>query len=211
MAWAPDYCTAAELKTHLRIADTDDDTPLGIAITAASRAVDRATSRQFGSTSSQSRYYVHDGAVYGRTKRPLIAIDDVQTTSGLTVVVDNDNDATYELTLTNDDDFDLWPFNAALNGVPWTHLILREGSSVLAAFPIYERSIKVTASFGWTAVPASVKQATLIQAARFFQRRESPYGVAGSPDLGSEMRLLDRLDPDVATLLRSLQRRWGAV
>jgi hypothetical protein len=62
--------------------------------------------------------------------------------------------------------------------------------------------VKVTALWGWTAVPVAVKQATLLQASRFFSRRHSPYGVAGSPELGSEIRLLARVDPDVGVSLR---------
>ena len=57
MAWQPDYVTTDELKTHLRIdlADTTDDDAIGIAITAASRAIDRSCGRQFGV------YAAHDG------------------------------------------------------------------------------------------------------------------------------------------------------
>jgi len=50
-------------------------------------------------------------------------------------------------------------------------------------------------------VPTTVKQATLLQASRVFARREAPFGVAGSPDMGSELRLLEKVDPDVAVML----------
>ena len=40
-------------------------------------------------------------------------------------------------------------------------------------------------------------------------RKGSPYGIAGSPDLGSELRLLAKLDADVAVLLRSFVRMWA--
>jgi len=42
MAWAPDYITSAQLKAYLRIDDTVDDAQIALAVTAASRAVDRA-------------------------------------------------------------------------------------------------------------------------------------------------------------------------
>lgn len=59
-------------------------------------------------------------------------------------------------------------------------------------------------------MPAVVSSACLIQAARFFVRRDSSYGIAGSPELGNELRLLARLDPDVALLLTSVKRWWAA-
>jgi hypothetical protein len=64
----------------------------------------------------------------------------------------------------------------------------------------------VTAVWGWTAVPTSVKQATLLQASRFHKRRHAPFGVAGSPEMGSEIRLLSRVDPDVSVALRDFNR-----
>lgn len=61
------------------------------------------------------------------------------------------------------------------------------------------------ASFGLVDVPAVVRQACLIQASRLFARKNSPYGIAGSPEAGSEMRLLDRIDPDVSALLSGVR------
>jgi hypothetical protein len=50
--------------------------------------------------------------------------------------------------------------------------------------------------------------ATLIQAARLFTRRQSPFGIAGSPDLGT-VRLSAKLDADVETLLRPFKKNNG--
>lgn len=205
MAWGGDYCSVAELKTHLRIADSADDTPLGICVTAASRAIDKACNRQFGSA-SQTRYYRWAGEVV--EGRPAIAIDDLMTTAALTVKLDQGYDGTYEQTLTYQTDFDLWPFNAAADGIPWTHVVFRPDAAVLPAG--FARELEVVGTFGWTAVPTVVKQAALIQAALFFVRRDSAYGVTGSPEVGSELRLLERLDPEVAVALAPVRRWWGA-
>lgn len=204
MAWAPDYCTVAELKTHLRVADSVDDTPLGISITAASRAVDHACNRQFGVVSAASaRYYSYVGGLLDGC-RQQVEIDDLMSVTNLVVKVDDDDDGVFETTLTIDTDFRLYPWNAAADSRPWTQLVLATDGT----FPSAARAVEVTAFWGWTAVPTIVKQATLIQAARFFQRRNSPYGVAGSPDLGNELRLLARLDPDVMLLLGTVKRHW---
>lgn len=207
MAWAPDYCTAAELKSWMRITVNTEDTLLGFTVTAASRAVDGYCNRQFGSvTPAVTRYYQWDGTCDGW--RAVLLIDDLQTVTDLVVATDDDDDGTADTTLTLGTDFDLWPLNAAADGVPWTGIMLRPSAPV--TFPKVPRAVHVTAKFGWTAVPDAVVQATLMQGARFFSRRNAPFGVAGSPELGSEVRLLEKLDPDLGAGLGHLVRPWGA-
>lgn len=210
MAWKPDYVTAAELKTYLRIGDVVDDALLAVAITAASRAVDHACNRQFGVVAAaEARYYRYDGECLDG--RQAVPIDDLQSVTNLAVAVDIDDNASWDTTITNNTDFDLWPWNAAADGKPWTHVVLRSGTT-LGGFYRTARSLRVTALFGWTAVPKLVVEATQLQAARFFSRRNATFGVAGSPEVGSEVRLLERLDPDVAVALRPVRRAsWGGV
>lgn len=206
MSWAPDYCTSDELKSYLRIptADTTDNSELAVAITAASRAVDLACNRQFGQTSpAAARYFTarwdKDRCVH------VLDLEDVQDTAGLTVAGDGDDDDTYDVTIT---EYRLLPLNAAADGMPYTQIVMKYAAST--DVPTGEGRVKVTAKWGWSAVPTTVKQATLIQASRFFARRNSPYGIAGSPDLGNELRLLDRVDPDVRTMLRPYRKHWVA-
>lgn len=209
MAWKPNYCTTLELAAYARIpsGDTADDVQIGLAITAASRAVDKFTGRQFGLTGSAvARVYTYAGeCVDGRRALP---VDDVQTTTGLAVALDLDENGVFEQSLVNATDYDLWPYNAAADGKPWTHVVLRPTAA--AYFPSVARGVQVTANFGWSAVPDAVKQATLIQANRLLKRREAAFGVTGSPEMGGELRLLERLDPDVAVGLRPYRRIWGA-
>jgi hypothetical protein len=75
---------------------------------------------------------------------------------------------------------------------------------------MYQDSVEVAALWGWTSVPPTIMQANLIQAARFLKRRDAPFGVAGSLELGSEIRLLSKLDPDVALMVGAYKRNWGA-
>jgi hypothetical protein len=72
-------------------------------------------------------------------------------------------------------------------------------------------AIRITAAWGWDAVPDPIEEACLLQASRLLSRRDSPHGIAGSPEAGSEIRLLERLDPDVAISCRPFRRVWGAV
>lgn len=193
MAWAPDYTTADLLASYLRIPDDVDDVELAAAVTAASRAIDEVTNRQFGLVDpAESRTY---------TARPdyecgywVVDVDDFQTTTGLVVTIDGDPVATFAKE----------PLNAAAKVRPWTRIAFTADSEHQPSIAPYQ--VAVTAKWGWTAVPGTIVQATLLQASRIFKRRDAPFGVAGSPDQGSELRLLARVDPDVAVTLRGFTR-----
>lgn len=197
MVWAPDYVQASELKDYLRVDDTVDDVQIGLAITAASRAVDRAAARQFGQVAAlEDRVYT---AEWDRHRcRWLVTIDDLQDVTGLVVEVDAGVITAYTL----------YPVNAAKKGRPYELLMVDKAATVTPAGG--EHVVTMTAKWGWTAVPNTVKEATLLQASRFAKRRDAPFGVAGSPELGSELRLLAKVDPDVAVMLSGYQRWWAA-
>ena len=197
MAWQPDYCTVSELKSFLRISDSTDDTELGYAITAASRAVDARTNRQFGSVSPvETRLFTAEWD--RRRQRWVVAIDDVQDTTGLTVTVDAGGIT----------DYTLEPVNGPETGRPYERLVVNSTSEFAPTSEEY--GVSIDALWGWSSVPTTIKQATLMQASRFHARRFSPYGIAGSPDSGTEMRLLNRIDPDVAVTLTPYTRWWAA-
>jgi uncharacterized phiE125 gp8 family phage protein len=198
MAWKPDYCSSSEARDYLRItdaADTEADTEIALAITAASRAIDASTGRQFGSTTAEARVYTpfRSGAV------TLISIDDVQTTTSL--VVKTGEPGAYSTTIVAAD-YVLLPVNAADNGRPWTAI---ESSTFTAG---ERHSVEVTAIYGWTSVPTPIKLATLLQMSRFYKRRDAPFGVISSPDQASQVRLLAKLDPDVAAAIAPYRRYW---
>lgn len=200
MAWMPDYVSATELKSYLRIDDTVDDTELGFAITAASRAIDRHCNRQFGDADSAAeRFYT---ARYDRRRcRYVIEIDDLHSSTGLSVTSVTAAEAITSYTL--------HPINKPVDGGVYTQVVMDTDAVVLPTTVEYDVSLSTT-HWGWSAVPDTIKQACLLQSSRLFKRRESPFGVAGSPELGSEMRLLARVDPDVAVVLGPYVRWWGA-
>jgi hypothetical protein len=197
MAWAPDYASTAELREYAtRSTETVDDVQIALAVTAASRAVDRATNRQFGLVAAEERLYT---PWYDRRRRRwVVTIDDLMSVVGLVVEVGG----------VATTDFTLEPRNAAALGRPWTRLVFDLGGAVTPTGAEYEAAI--TAPWGWTTVPDPVKLGTLLQGSRFFSRKDSPYGVAGSPELGSELRLLAKVDPDVAVILAPYRRGWWA-
>jgi hypothetical protein len=187
--WEPDYATVEELKQYISIPDDDtvDDTELAGKITAASTSINRHTHRQFGKVAAPE---LREYPVLYRGVFKVVLVDDLMDITGLTVMVGG---VAVEPVY-----FD--PRNAPQKGAPYTRIFLPVTTNGVA---------EVTALWGWDAVPTTVKEATLLQASRLFKRRDAPFGVAGSPDLGSELRLLAKVDPDVAVMLSKYVRRTG--
>lgn len=206
MAWKPDYATVSEARDYLRIGDSADDVALARAISAASRAVDRATNRQFGLVDApEARYYTPK---WDRDRcRWVVEIDDAVVVTGAGFALDDGTSYTWSTSLTASD-YDLMPRNAPALGRPYTELVIRQTSS--ARVLGVQDGLKATVRWGWTSFPTTIVGAVLLQVSRLHARRDSPFGVAGSPDVGSELRLLDRLDPDVADMVRAYARWWGA-
>lgn len=213
MTWAPDYCSLPELRSYLlgdqaATAGTQDDVMMQVAITAASTAINESCNRQFGNVGSPAaRVYTPQHEKIDGLR--AIRIDDLMDTTGLVVKTDILLNGTYTKTLVLGTDYSLWPYNAAANGNPWTYVVLRPLSS--AYWPQVSQGVQITANWGWSGVPVIIKQACLLQAGRFFVRHDALFGVAGSPESGATVRLLARLDPDVALMLSSARRWWGAV
>jgi hypothetical protein len=201
MTWAPDYTTAEDLAGYVGMPGPDgNELQLGLAITAASRAVDKATRRQFGQVAApEARYYT---AFYDDvTLRWVVPIDDLMTTTGLSLAYDSAGDLTFASSL----DVPLpLPRNAAAKGSAWTELVLANTGTQATAV---EGAIRATAQWGWATVPDSIVQATLLQASRFFKRKDAPFGLAGTPQNGgTELRLLAKVDPDVEVVLADYRR-----
>lgn len=195
MVWKPDYVVLDEAKKWVRVKVTDtlDDTELAIIISSASRAIDDHTNRQFGKTAgAETRLYT----AWFDDERWCwcVDVDDFMSAVGLVVTVGG-------VTATT---FTKEPVNAAAEGVPWTMLTFDARTApVLPTGTDYE--VSVTANpFGWTAFPPPVTLGARLQISRFLIRRDSPYGLAGTPE--QQLRLLSKLDPDVAVALRGLVR-----
>jgi hypothetical protein len=198
------YATLAELKVFVGIPDTDtaDDDALTLALDGSTAQVDWFTDRTFTADAMPTtRYY--DVKSTGR-----VDVDPISTTTGLVVATDDNADGTFETTWTLNTDYRVEPINAAAHGEPWTRLV----ALGTRWFPKinYRPGLSVTAAFGWPGgvAPEPVKLATLIQASRLFKRKDAPFGVAGSVEFGSEMRLLNELDRDAQNLLRPYRRNW---
>jgi len=201
VTWAPDYLTLAALKSWLRVTDTVDDAEFPTWITAASRAIDRACNRQFGQLAAPTAITYRRPPVLDLTTGLFVLqIHDLQTTTGM--LINGTAFASYAGAV-------MLPEDAPMRGLPWTALGLTAWPTL--STPGAPITNIITAQYGWSAVPAQVTAAARLQVSRWNFRREAPAGTAGSPDQGSEIRLLAKLDPDVATTLSGLtRRRWVA-
>lgn len=183
MPWAPDY--SFSVADFVRAADGDGY--VDPYATAASRAIDTACNRQFGRLDEAGTFeYDTCGAPLLDNGRWLLLTDDIPATGDLVVVIDG---TTIDAGV---DGYQVWPPNNIAKGLPALGITLAERPYGVAA---------VTNRFGWLATPDPVFAAVRLQVNRWHIRRESPYGTAGSPADGSEIRLSARLDPDVRAVL----------
>jgi hypothetical protein len=185
------YCTLAEVKAALRITDSIDDTLLETAVESASRLVDGFAGRNFYANGTAVRLFTPEDRI-------ICEIDDLISLTSLEVSADLDAvfDQTWAAT-----DYQLEPLNGRADGLTgWPATRIRAVGAYIFGTNIGEASVKVTGTWGWSAAPVAVKQATIIQASRIFKRLDSPLGVLSAPDLGY-IRVGTRLDPDVQQLV----------
>lgn len=200
MAITNGYAELSDLKGRLGITDTTDDSIIENVIEAASRAIDRHCHRRFYGV-SETRYYTaeHGDALY--LPDDLISVTTLKT--------DEDGDRTYEVTWATTD-YDLLPYNAATDGIPYGWLETTPDGSY--SFPAnIKRGVEIAGVFGYvaasTAAPDDVREACLLQATRLFKRKDTPFGLAGSPELGQgRMTTIPKLDPDVQVFLAPYRR-----
>lgn len=190
MAISNGYATLSEVKAALRITDTIDDSLLEMAIESASRLIDGYANRSFYNAGTASRYFVADNDF-------LTNIDDAVSITE--VATDTTADGTFDV-VWQSDDYQLEPLNGRVDGLAVPYNAIRAIGDY--TFPIWggEALVKITGTWGYSAVPTTIKQATIIQASRIFKRLDSPLGVLSSPDLGF-IRVGSKLDPDVAQLV----------
>jgi hypothetical protein len=190
VVWAPDYAERKELKSYLRIDDNADDAFIDTWITTVSRNVDDHCGRQFGQVAvAEARTYT---PMWDRHLcRWVTEVDDLQDLTGLAFTDESGTAVT---------SYTFEPVNALKKGRPYERVLTTARTGDLTG----------TALWGWTAQPAAVKTGLFLQGARLAARRDSPFGISGSPSEQGEIRLLAQLDPDFRTSLKPLVRKWWA-
>lgn len=187
------YADLVTLKKSfsLEVDDMDDDALLTQAIEAASRGIDDLCGRRFwrDDAAGTRRYRTADRTVWTKDGH-LLLVDDIATDAGLVIETGPAGGPWTALS-----GFETTPDNAVVDGRAITGLLLPSG-----CWPCGTERVRVTAQWGWPALPAQVVQACLIQAARLFRRKDSPEGVTASSEWGPIR--VTRVDPDVQALLQ---------
>lgn len=153
--------------------------------------MDGATNRRFYADldATKVRYYTP-------SVRKTQVIDDLITLTALDT--DPDGDGTFDVSWTLNSDFVLHPLNASADAEPWTRFEVHPAGDHVLPVDL-PRSVRVTGKFGWSAVPAGIKEATMILASKLLRRaREAPFGIVVGVEGG--MRIA-RMDPDVRSLI----------
>jgi hypothetical protein len=164
------YASLADVKEFLKITDTREDAELLKRLPAATRRVNRDCGRTFWLSAIAST------RTYRATHPELLAVDDIATTEGL-VIESGRGTGWTSLDL---DGLDYLPENAIEKYEP-IEMIRRTGG----VWPIYGTTrVRVTARWGWLAVPEDIVLATCIQAGRLFRRKNAVEGVIGNSEFG---------------------------
>ena len=184
MAITNGYCTQNQLKAFVGIptSDSQDDDLLDDAINAASRQIDAFCGRQFyadGSTSAR-KFFTND--LY------RLRVDDISTTTGLVVKYDDDDDGTYETTVSASE-FQVLPINGVVGGIQGNPFyiveLISDGNHEWPLdFSSNRPRAEITAKWGYASTPEQIRQATLMLASELFAMRNAPLGVAGIGDFG---------------------------
>ncbi|MFE7797063.1 head-tail connector protein [Nocardia sp. NPDC057440] len=172
------YVTRAQLKQHLGIKDSDasKDDLLDIALDSASREIENHCERQFNQVGTAS------ARVYPVIGRDLVLVDDIYTMDGFEIRI-GEVGSGFGSALSSDL-FEVRPINGVVNGVPgWAFSRIK--LSCYAPYTYSTSRVEVTAKWGWQAVPAPVKEACLLIAAKNWKLQDAPLGVAGFKDFGT--------------------------
>lgn len=216
------YADLAAFKRYVRIDDTADDVELQAALDTATSAISHLCSRTFEPklVAAETRYF--QPWWDSRMGRWVLPTDDLVDTTGFTA-------KTWDATASDWIDpiaFDGSPWRPFLNGNPdrcYTELILPNGTRIgqislgeqMSMYGGWQSDqngdyVAVSALWGWPAVPEPIVAATLLQASRWFKRRDAVFGLTSSPDGSENTRLLATVDVDVQVAVRPFVKYWGA-
>ncbi len=187
----------------MSISDNTDNDLLEDLIESASRSIDRIANRRFylDATASARLYRAYSDI--------FVYVDDIGTTSSLSVALDINGNGTYTKTLTLNQDYILDPLTASSLGRPFTQLTMVSNTETWPIFPGLTQNglrpgVQVTAKWGWPSVPDDINMACLILTADLYKRKDAPGGILGLGDLG-----VVRMSPigrDVTAMVRAYKK-----
>jgi len=201
MAITNGYMTLAVYKEKAEITDPVDDDRIEDYIEAASRIIDTiCTDRFYVTAANESRYFTATERDYLKLPLHIASVNTLKT--------DEDGDRTYEITWQTTD-YDLMPFNAALDGQPYKWLETTPNGSY--SFPVgIKKGVEISGKFGWSSCPAQISEACWLIAHRLYKRKDTPLGVSANVATGQLQMFVSEIksDPDVMGILVPFIRNW---
>ena len=192
------YATVEELKEYVGegTVETRYENLFESSLDGASRAIETYCDRIFSKEDTTASPSATAKTFHAHARYRVFA-EDFYSATGLVVKVDDDDDGTYETTLTITTDYLTGPTERRV-GEP-DYLIDLVGTRT---WPRSRRpGVEVTALWGWADIPPEVHLATMELAAEKFKRKDAPFGVVGIDEFGpirisrSDMRVLSNI-PD---------------
>ena len=184
------YVDKDDFKAYIGLSGTAQDFNINTAINSACRLIDAVTGRRFNQDSSaNAKVFTPKSSLY-------LDVPDISTTTGLIVKLDDNDDGTYETTLTINTDFIVEPSNPRIIKIdggttyyePYNKITILDTRSSERFDPTIKNNVQITA--------------TLIQALRYFKRKDTPFNTYGDVNTGVS-ELFSKIDPDVQTLLKA--------
>ena len=203
MSVAHGYLLLDDLKATLRITNDTFDVPLEVAIESASRQIDQFCDDQFWLSQVPTQ------RLFKAEQSRSLFVRSFATTAGLVVEVDLNDDGVFETTWVSGTDFQVAPV-APMDGFPFNR-IETLGTAYFPGkaspymgyaygyspgyygpsfggewYPRSQRArVRVTAQWGWPAVPAQVVQACQILAVGHYKSKDLTNGQAGMSGLAT--------------------------
>lgn len=161
MAITNGYCTLTEFKSYKNIDSINaaDDTVIEGIIESISRLIDGEVKRHF--------YQVTEARYYSATDLDILYCDDIATTTGLEIKSSLNSDGTYSYTWATTD-YNLRPYTPK-TGWPYTHIEISDFG--LYSFDKYKKGNKITATWGWPAIPKDIKNVCMSEAMSQYLKR----------------------------------------
>ena len=190
------YVDKDDLKAYIGLTGTAQDNNIDTAIDSACRLIDSICGRKFS----------QDESVVVKTFTPKSSIyldtPDISTTTGLIVKLDDNDDGTFETTLTLNTDYIVEPTNPRVIKItggttyyePYNKITILDTRSSERFDPSIKNNVQVTAKWGYSTVPEDIKTATLIQALRYFKRKDTPFNTYGDINTGCLLYTSDAAD-----------------
>ncbi len=194
------YCTLAEVKEQerLNISVTTFDTAIEKAIEAVSRAIDDECSRFFWKETNDSTAYFT-----AKREKSILIGDYVSIT---TLSTDSNGDRSYQ-DWTVDTDYDLWPYNAALDNRPYMGIEITPNGSK-RFYANVAKGVKIVGKRGWPSVPQPIHEACILWLMRAYKRYATPLGVSAMTALGQLEAKIPPPDPDVFQMISPYKMNW---